>query len=321
MDLKTITNINEIPSEQRNCTIIGTHNGIFHSDEVVAIAIYCLLYDDTEIRVIRTRNPEILNSCDICIDIGGGKFDHHQPGFSLERKNGIMYASAGLIWKEFGTKLICKYFNCTFSTYIQMADDISKIIDENIISLVDCEDNGIKANPSCFNFIPSFHPLWNDTNPDFDKQFMEALNVTIRILKQVIFQNIAEFVARKNLYSRWKDNRYFYNNILEIPSQTIPWTDVVIQMNDSSASSLELINFVIFEYPNGGWAAQCVPPSINNKFGQRIPFPKEWAGQTENLPKVSGIDEATFCHNGCFFARANTKEAIIKLCKTAMKSI
>ncbi len=54
------------------------------------------------------------------------------------------------------------------------------------------------------------------------------------------------------------------------------------------------------------------------KFKQRIPFPKKWTGQTNNLPKISGITDATFCHNGLFFVRAKSKESGIAMCNIAI---
>ena len=62
--------------------IIGTHNGIFHSDEIVACGILKNLFKDVkEVEIIRSRDIKLLNEkCNILVDIGGGKFDHHQIG-------------------------------------------------------------------------------------------------------------------------------------------------------------------------------------------------------------------------------------------------
>ena len=73
----------------------------------------------------------------------------------------------------------------------------------------------------------------------------------------------------------------------------------------------------MFKYPAGGYAVQCVPKSYNDKFSQRIPFPEEWAGQTDDLPRISGIKSAILCHNGRFFARSAEKEDVIKMCEIA----
>ena len=60
--------------------IVGTHNGIFHSDEVVAIALLKILYKNIkQINVIRSRDLKMLKAkSTILIDIGGGKFDRYE---------------------------------------------------------------------------------------------------------------------------------------------------------------------------------------------------------------------------------------------------
>ena len=64
--------------------IIGTHNGTFHCDEVLACCMLKLLpqYEDAEI--VRTRDQTVLNTCDVVVDVGGvyeptsHRYDHHQ---------------------------------------------------------------------------------------------------------------------------------------------------------------------------------------------------------------------------------------------------
>lgn len=106
------------------------------------------------------------------------------------------------------------------------------------------------------------------------------------------------------------------SNILELPNQIIDWVDNVITRNDNAEIP---IDFVIFPYPAGGWAAQCVPKSLKEKFSQRVPFPKEWAGQNNDLPEITGVTGAIMCHNGRFFIRAREKKEAIKLCELAME--
>ena len=323
--MKKIEIISSLPksSDRENIFLIGTHNGIFHCDEVVACAILCLLYGDYKsIQILRTRDKKLLSQCDICVDIGGGKFDHHQKGFNLSRENGILYASAGLVWKEFGKKLIEKYIGS------YDIDVFFNTIDELVIIPVDQEDNCKQEQQHRFTFVSAFLPLFFNNRPiDFNNNFYKVLIATIKKLEKIITNNIdtskySYNIFFQNLKSRFGKvlgkllvlkrslgYKYFRNGILEIPSQTLDWKDISIKIGT--------INFVIFPYPDGGWAAQCVPPSLENKFSQRIPFPIEWAGKTDELPKISGISTATFCHNFRFFARADNKEDIIKMCKIA----
>lgn len=320
MDIKILSSLTTTPKERQNVLAIGTHNGIFHSDEVIACAILCLINSNMSIHILRSRDNAMLNLCNICVDIGGGKYDHHQAGFNKTRENNIKYASAGLIWKDFGSQLIekflAKYFNVTNCN----VKDIYKLFDELFISLVDCEDNGVLTKSHCFSFISSFLPLWFDSNTEtFNTQFLKVLSITIQVLEEELKTTIGKVIAKDTIIRNWNNCNCFHNGILEIPSQTIDWLENVININNTAETNL--INFVIFPYPNGGWAAQCVPPSLKEKFGQRIAFPKEWAGQTNKLPEISGIVGSTFCHNGCFFARATNKEDIIKMCAIATNSI
>ena len=68
---------------------IATHNETFHADEVTASIIFSLLYDDIEF--IRSRDPEVLDSADLVIDVSGKfdlvkYFDHHPTEFTLARE-------------------------------------------------------------------------------------------------------------------------------------------------------------------------------------------------------------------------------------------
>lgn len=318
MDIKILTSITSIPNSKRDCFVVGTHNGIFHSDEVVAVAILCLLHNNEKIAVVRSRDSEILHKCDICVDIGGGKYDHHQPGFNLKRDDGITYASAGLIWKHFGNQVVLKLLEEAnlLEDLAKSCSNVVDTIDKNVIKFVDAEDNGIDLGLHYMSFISSYLPEWYESEPKFESQFAKVLDTTITVLEQKIRQVIVEVYATKIIRERTNSSIYFSNHILEIPSQTIPWLETVCQINHEHAC--DTINFVIFPCPAGGWAAQCVPPSLKKKFNQRIPFPKEWAGQTTNLSELSGVDGAILCHNGLFFARAQSKEAVLQMCKISM---
>ena len=54
---------------------IGTHNGVFHCDEALACAILRSLPDFKESVIVRTRDPKLLEPCDVVVDVGG-VFDH-----------------------------------------------------------------------------------------------------------------------------------------------------------------------------------------------------------------------------------------------------
>ena len=54
-------------------------------------------------------------------------------------------------------------------------------------------------------------------------------------------------------------------------------------------------------------------------FEDRKPLPKQWAGLENNaLQEVTGIDDAMFCHNGCFIAGAESLESTMKMASIAL---
>ena len=150
--------------------IIGTHDGIFHSDEVVACAILALFHFDDQIEIVRSKDVSLLHAkeADILVDVGGGLYDHHQPGGNGKRKNEVPYASAGLVWMEYGESVIYKCFDELYSPFSSiLADNLAKTyentfkgivkdIDKNLIQNVDKEDNGISVPTHAFSFIHHF---------------------------------------------------------------------------------------------------------------------------------------------------------------------
>lgn len=305
---KDINSINKVKE-----LVVGTHNGIFHCDEVLAIAMLGLLIKDIgKVNVIRSRDIKYLeDKTDFLVDIGGGKFDHHQKGGNGERDNKIKYASAGLIWKEFGRNIVKKISNENLDQ--NELEKIAKEIDEEIVQNVDKEDNGQSVSNHQFSFITDFLPIWNKDN-NYDQNFEECANHVVAILNRKIEQKISQHLAQREIYNIINNPEKHINNILMLPCQTIPWQNILINFNDALE---EKIDFVVFPYPDGGYALQCVPPNEEEIFSKRIPLPKEWAGETTELPKISGVQSAIFCHNGRFFARAKEYNDIIKMCQLA----
>ena len=68
---------------------IGTHNGNFHCDEVLACFMLRQLPEYKDAEIIRTRDPALLDQCDIVVDVGGvydpnkDRYDHHQRSVKL----------------------------------------------------------------------------------------------------------------------------------------------------------------------------------------------------------------------------------------------
>ena len=162
-------------------TTIATHNGNFHADDVFSIAALKNIFPS--IKLIRTRDLEVINKADLVIDVGGiydadaGRFDHHQRGGAGQRENGIPYSSFGLIWQKYGVE-IC-----------EGNEEVAKSIDSGLVSTIDAIDcghvEGVAQGISLSQTISMFNPTWQEDS-HFDTCFDEAVEFASRVLARFI---------------------------------------------------------------------------------------------------------------------------------------
>ena len=115
------------PDALASTKVIGTHSGSFQADE--ALGVWLLRQTPTyrNSTVIRSRDPVVLQTCDIVIDVGGVydhetlKYDHHQRGYEEKfepkvGKNGISaerctkLSASGLVYRHYGKEVIREYY-------------------------------------------------------------------------------------------------------------------------------------------------------------------------------------------------------------------
>ena len=194
----------DVGNTANKCTLnFGTHNGMFHCDEVVGMGILQIAHMEDDVFVVRTRDADELNKLDIVIDIGGGPLDHHIPGFNVCRPNGQKYASAGLVWREFGEKAIR---NVMLAKGLCIDDtetkNIKEQIDTEIIIPVDMEDYGEFCNHT-FSFVSKFLPCWFDDTPNYDQAFTNVVSIVSSILEENIKDKIVQSMTNKELQNRY----------------------------------------------------------------------------------------------------------------------
>ena len=285
---------------------IAVHSGDFQADDVFAVSIIRLLYP--EIKIIRSRDEEVLKHADIRADVGGKydpsthDFDHHQKGGAGMRENGIPYSSAGLVWKHFGKKLVS-------------SDEVFNYIDEKIVQWIDADDNGVdtfevkKLDPyTIADFIHDSNPYWPERNDEmYYSNFAWAVEVITKLLRQKIGRAESIIKARKIVREKIKASKNEYL----VFEESLPWKETVITESN-------ILYVVIPDALGKAWIVYAVPVSLNS-FTNRKNLPKEWAGLTnEALQKVTGVADATFCHNKLFVAAAKSKEGALRLVELAL---
>lgn len=286
-----------------------THGGIFHADEVMSTVILGHVFE--ELTILRTfKVPEDINKDCIVFDIGYGKYDHHQKGGNGQRENGIPYASAGLIWKAYGNKILENTCN---------PDMIWKLIDEQLIQGIDAIDNGhfpkIEYPTQGFSFsnsIRSFNPTWNDTK-SADEAFLEAVNFA-----DVIFNNVLKnAIATAEAFEIVENSINQSSEGIMILDKFVPWIDVIFTSKNPKAQN---IFYVVFPSLRGGFNVQCVPDAPGS-MGQKKSLPLKWRGlPAPELQMITGISSTTFCHPAGFICGAERKTDAISLALLAMKA-
>jgi uncharacterized UPF0160 family protein len=78
--------------------------------------------------------------------------------------------------------------------------------------------------------------------------------------------------------------------------------------------------YTVYPDAKGVWIVKQVPLKPHS-FTGRKPLPEAWAGLRDaDLAAVTGVPDATFCHNGRFIAGAKTKEGAVKLARLAVQA-
>ena len=288
-----------------NDKTIATHSGNFHADDVFSIAALKSIF--SSFKLIRTRDVELIGKADIVIDVGGeydpdaGRFDHHQRGGAGERDNGIPYSSFGLVWQKYGLE-IC-----------EGNQEVANAVDTGLVSTIDAIDcghvEGVSKGISLSQTISMFNPTWQEES-DFDACFDEAVDFASRVLARFI-ASANGGISAKSIVANAIDNAEDPRVI--VLEKYTPWKTTV------HALSKEAL-YMIYPSESGQWRIQAVPVELGS-FEDKKSLPKSWAGLSgEALKKVTGIDDAMFCHNGLFIAGAESFESTMKMASMALQA-
>ena len=288
-----------------NYAVVGiTHGGIFHADEVLATAILERAFGD--FGIVRVASvPENVPSQVIVYDIGYGAFDHHQPQGAGNRKNGVPYASAGLVWREYGMAALRD---------VEKTDSASKIwsmVDCRLVQGVDAVDCGVAPKNyqygviSLSQIVSGFNPVWS-SDISGNKAFEQAVDVMSKVLANTI-ASAAAIVKAENAVNQAINTAE--QGILILP-EFMPWREGVLKSANPKAKD---INFVIYPSARGGYNWQSVPENVDS-CKARKEVPTAWWGLAgKELQEVCGVPDATFCHRAGFIGGAQSLSGVLAM--------
>lgn len=285
--------------------LLVTHNGTFHADDIFATASLSILFDGN-IKVIRTRDPQIIAKGDIVYDVGGiynkelNRFDHHQQGGAGNHDNGIPYASFGLVWEKYGVEI------CGDSK-------IADYIKTKLAYPIDANDNGInifKVDGDTAPYLIQdlfylFRPSWEEVQ-DYDKQFIEVVKIAKKVLEREIKKMKDSLEAKHFVVDAYNNSA---NKQIIVIDGPYPWGETLGELPEPLYAVFPKLDT---------WRVECVRKE-KYTFENRKSLPQEWAGLRDGeLVKVTGVPDVVFCHNGRFMAVSKTKEGALKLAELAL---
>ncbi len=285
-----------------------THSGTFHADEVMATCI--LLNYFKGMRLFRTN--EVTNSSAFCYDVGQGKFDHHQAEFNEVRSNGVKYASCGLIWKEYGKKILS-------DMNVKDVDYLFEEVDKGLIMDIDRDDNGqalehdiLIRKQTLPSIISDFNPSWNETK-DENEAFLSAVFLANQVFNNFIRRLFAKEEAKEIIENKINEST---GNVLVL-DRYMPWKDVVLDSTNKKAND---ILYAVFPSKRGGYNVVATPVK-KGSFDVKKPFPSAWAGLSkEELRKISGVKSINFCHKNLFICACDTYDDALEIARISLEN-
>lgn len=356
-NINYLKNMSTVTQNKSNLKYIGTHNGVFHCDDVTACMMLRNHPKFAKHQVIRTRDPDLLAGADIVVDVGGEfdanklRLDHHQRSFNLTIKhfhpslsttnpNAVKLSSAGLTYALFGkdilsNRLLGKLYND------ELNDEQKKMIDAmfdkayvDFIEEIDGIDNGFE--PACgqdttYNYhistgISSRVARINPKNKDASDEerlslFHKAMDmVEIEFLEGIEYLGDYWWPLRQE-FKQCVEKRHEVDPsgyIVHLKGDLISWKSNLFEIEKELGIEGQL-KYVIY-HDNGSWRATCVPVSLKS-FNSRLPLKEEWRGLRDaELDAISGIKDTVFVHASGFTCGAKTYEGIMNLLKQTLGS-
>jgi uncharacterized UPF0160 family protein len=311
--------------------LIVTHGGKFHADDAWAVATLNILFPGADL--VRTRDQAIIDRADFVIDVGGiwdpasGRFDHHQKGFSGARQSGVPYASAGLVWRDYGARCVAALAAAHTGHPLSedAAQQIAYAIDADIVQYLDLSDVGAAKNaPGGYGLsavVSGYNPNWMDEQrlgygeaADAYRlaQFRRAMAFLADVMANAVKYRVGATLALEQVRGAevLEDGR-----LLFLKNGALPWTSVV-------RKEMPKVLFVISHNLSEQRHMLHTVPATADTFEARADLPASWAGLRDaDLAAVTGVPDAGFCHNGRFIAAAKSYEGIYAMALQALREV
>lgn len=298
---------------------IGTHNGHFHADEALAVHMlrtHIPRYHNA--KLVRTRDPAVLATCDTVLDVGGeydaahNRYDHHQRGFGTTFPGKeTKLSSAGLVYMHFGKEIIANKREVAgqgSESDLSVVDRIYNKIYESFVEAVDANDNGIsvydpqaiaaaglskKFSDGGFTLgamVSRLNSSWNDPTPSDpvaaqaqeDERFLVASKRIGEEFDLSLDYFVRSWLPARALVEKAFTERAQYDTqgrIMVLNGQSCPWKDHLYALEEENAEVGKVLYVLYPEKPTPDAKWRVQAVSLNKEsFESRKALPLEWRG-------------------------------------------
>ena len=296
--------INNISATNNNAIKVVTHDGQFHADDVLCLALLKEEFPEVDFEVKRSRKDEDIQKADIVFDVGKKDLitenkimvDHHQMDEQNENgwyENGFKKAAVGKL-----AEIIFKNEDPRFTGRLR----------DKLLYGIELQDNGETKEEhamrykNLLSFVNDMNGTWKESiyGPEQDKRFLECVEmaqVIYRHVKKVIKADIESLALAHKLEEHLKKEPEYV-----VVNQYFPgWISTVAKHNNTHNPKV-ITKLGVVKSSDTQWNVQVVPKSeIPGVFGSHIDLPKEWL---DNPPEGN-----IFVHPKLFISGWKTREA------------
>ncbi|XP_011403086.2 PREDICTED: UPF0160 protein MYG1, mitochondrial-like [Amphimedon queenslandica] len=321
---------------------IGTHNGKFHCDEVLACYMLKVLPEYQEAAIVRSRDPQVLDKCDIVVDVGAVydhdklRYDHHQRGFnetmhSLSKSTKpwtTKLSSAGLIYYHYGERVLSALTG--FSIGSSELASLYDAVYNNFIEEIDAVDNGIQDREGIPKYkitstigyrVSRLNSRWNDTDHKPDERFKYAMERVGEEFNDIIQHYKDSWLPARSIVLSAIEKRHEVDASGEVINleQYCPWVEHLLML-ESQMNLKKTIKFVLYPEESGKWRVQAVPLATGS-FVNRVSLLEEWRGlRDQELSDLSGIPGCVFVHANGFIGGNSTLDGALSMAMITLQN-
>lgn len=255
---------------------VYTHGGVFHADETFACALLRVLNPSLVIERV-FKSPETVEDHELVVDIGLGRFDHHQAEGVPTRPDGGKRATVGLIWDEVKDLL--------FQT-----SETQDRFETSYIVPVETQDNGGDINPLSL-MIGAMNPTWDEAPAVGAERFEKAVCFFEKLIEREQEREASALRGQNIVTSALEKAEKEGHESVVVLEQFAPWQSILVPSK---------AEFVLFPSNRGGWNVQTVPTELGGRESKKL------------LPAQEEMEGCTFRHVGGFLASFPTKEEAVK---------